>query len=94
MYQPYPSSGQPVEPLRHPAPAPMRTAVKLMYAGATVSTLSLIIALPVLGDIKSYHQRWNGRSLTAAPLSHVRPWRPWVDGPNRSSWSIPDRSIL
>jgi hypothetical protein len=93
MYQPYPSSGQPVEPLRPPAPAPVRTAVKLMHAGAAVGTLSLIIALPVLGDIKSYHQRWNGPSLTAAQLSRVRPWRPRVDRPTRSSWSIADRSI-
>ena len=31
MYQPYPSGGQPE---RLPAPAPVRTAVKLMYAGA------------------------------------------------------------
>jgi hypothetical protein len=28
MYQPYPSSGQPAEPLRPPAPAPVLTAVK------------------------------------------------------------------
>ena len=75
MYEPYPSSGQPFEPLR--PPAPVRTAVKLMYAGAAVSTLSLIIALPVLRDIKSYHQRWNAHSLTAVRLSHVRPSRPW-----------------
>jgi hypothetical protein len=32
MYQPYPSSGQPAGPLRPPAPAPVLTAVKLMYA--------------------------------------------------------------
>ena len=91
MYQPYPSSGQPVKPLR--PPAPVRTAVKLMSAGAAVGTLSLVIALPVLGDIKSYHQRRDGHSLTAAQLIHVCPWRPWVDRPTRSSWSIADRSI-
>jgi hypothetical protein len=93
MYQPYPSSGQPVEPLRPPAPAPVRTAVKVMYAGAAVSTVPLIIALPSIGDINTYHLRWNGPSLTAAQLIHVRPWRPWVDGPTRSSWSMPVRSI-
>jgi hypothetical protein len=43
MYQPYPSSGQPAGPLRPPAPAPVLTAVKLMYAGAAVSTVKLII---------------------------------------------------
>jgi hypothetical protein len=61
-----PSSGQPVESLRPPAPAPVRTAVKLMYAGATVSAVPLIIALASIGDIKTYHGRWNGHSLTAA----------------------------
>jgi len=43
MYQPHSSSGQPAEPLRPPAPAPVRTAVKLMYAGAAVSAVQLII---------------------------------------------------
>jgi hypothetical protein len=75
MYQPYPSSGQPAEPLRPPAPAPVRTAVKLMYAGAAVSTVSLIISLASIGDIKSYHLRWNDHSLTAAQLSQ---WRPLI----------------
>jgi hypothetical protein len=45
MNQPYPFSGQPVEPLRPSAPAPVLAAVKLMYAGAAVTTLSLIIAI-------------------------------------------------
>ena len=50
MYQPYLSSVQPVEPLRPPAPAPVLTAVKLMYAGAAVSTVPLIIALAFVGN--------------------------------------------
>jgi hypothetical protein len=45
VYQPYPSSGQSAEPQRPPAPAPVRTAVKLMYAGAAVWTVVLISAL-------------------------------------------------
>jgi hypothetical protein len=48
MYQPYPSSGQPVGPLRPPAPAPALTAVKLMYAGAAVSAVNLIIGLALI----------------------------------------------
>jgi hypothetical protein len=75
MYQPYLSGGQQVEPLRPPAPAPVRTAVKLMYAGAAVSTVALIISLASIGDIKSYHLRWNDHSLTAAQLSQ---WRPLI----------------
>src|SRR5579863_6351538 len=47
MYQPYPSSRQPAEPPRPPAPAPVLTAVKLMYAGAAASTVTLIIAVTV-----------------------------------------------
>ncbi len=73
MYQPYPPSGQPAEPLRPPAPAPVRTAVKLMYAGAAVSAVPLIITLAFIGDINAYHLRYLGHSLTAAQLSHLRP---------------------
>ena len=53
MYQPYPSGGQPVEPLRPAAPPPVLTAVKLMYAGAAVSTVSLIISLTDIGGSKA-----------------------------------------
>jgi hypothetical protein len=53
MYQPYPSGGQPVEPLRPAAPPPVLTAVKLMYAGAAVSTVSLIISLADIGGSKA-----------------------------------------
>jgi hypothetical protein len=70
MYQPYSSSGQPERP---PAPAPARTAVKLMYAGAAVSLVPLLVALPSIGDIKSYHVRWDGHTETAAQLSQLRP---------------------
>jgi hypothetical protein len=74
MYQPYPSSGQPAEPLRPPAPAPVLTAVKLMYAGAAASTVTLIIVLALIGSDKAGgHLRWNGHTLTAAQLSHLRP---------------------
>jgi hypothetical protein len=64
MYQ---SSNRPAEPLRPPAPASVLTAVKLMYGGAAVSTVPLIIALVFLiGDIKAIHERYLGHSLTAA----------------------------
>jgi hypothetical protein len=68
MYQPYPSSGQPAGPLRPPAPAPVLTAVKLMYAGAAVSAVYLIILLAILiGDTKAVHATWNGHPLATAP---------------------------
>jgi hypothetical protein len=75
MYQSYPSGGQPAEPSRPAAPAPVRTAVKLMYAGAALSAVPLIIALAHAGDINAYHLRWNGHSLTAAQISQ---WRPLI----------------
>ena len=75
MYQSCPTAGQSARPLRPPAPAPARTAVKLMYAGAALATAPLIIALADAGDINAYHLRWNGHSFTAAQISQ---WRPLV----------------
>jgi hypothetical protein len=77
MYQPCPSSGPVTGPLRPPAPTAVRAAVKLMYAGAAVSLVPLIVALatPIAGDINAYHLRWGGHSLTAAQISH---WRPLI----------------
>ncbi len=53
MVQRYPSSGQSVELERPPAPPPVVTAVKLMYVGAAVSTVSLILTLVDIGGLKS-----------------------------------------
>jgi CDP-diglyceride synthetase len=71
MYQPYLVGGQSAEPLRPPAPAPVLTAVKLMYAGAAVSAVNLIISLAVIGGLKAYHGRFLGHSLTAAQVSQL-----------------------
>ncbi len=70
MYQPYPSSGPPAEPSRPPAPAPVLTAVKLMYAGAAVSTVEQIIGLAlIVFDIKAAARgRFLGHSLTAPQM--------------------------
>jgi hypothetical protein len=74
MYQPYPSSDQPAERQRPAAPAPVLTAVKLMYVGAAVNTVTLIIVLALIGSNKAgTHLRWNGHTLTAAQLSHLKP---------------------
>jgi len=53
MYQPYPSGGHTVEPERRAAPATVVNAVKLMYAGAAVSTVSLIVSLVSIGGTKA-----------------------------------------
>ena len=44
-YQPYPSSGKLAEPERGEAPPSVLKAVKLMYVGAAVSTVSLIVSV-------------------------------------------------
>jgi hypothetical protein len=51
-YQPYPSSGKPVEPERPPAPPSVLNAVKLMYVGAAISVISLVISLASIGGTK------------------------------------------
>ena len=53
MYQPYPSTGKPVEPERPAPPPSVLNAVKLMYAGAAVSTVSLIVSLVDISGTKA-----------------------------------------
>src|ERR1035438_2635449 len=54
MYQPYPSGGQVPEPPQRPGPpASVLSAVKLMYAGASLSAISLIATLATIGSLKS-----------------------------------------
>ena len=53
MYQPYPGGGQMPEPVRPEPPDSVQTAVKLMYAGAVVSALSLIVGLVTIGSLKT-----------------------------------------
>ena len=46
MYQPYPQGGDmPPDPTRHDPPRPVRTAVMLMYVGAALSAVSLIVTV-------------------------------------------------
>jgi hypothetical protein len=52
MVQRYPSSGKSLEPQRPAAPGSVLKAVRLMYAGAAISTVSLVISLADVGAIK------------------------------------------
>ena len=70
MYQPYPSSGKPVEPERPTAPPTVQNAVKLMYAGAAVSTVSLIVSLVDIGGTKSAIRKARP-SLTVAQINQL-----------------------
>jgi len=74
MYKPipYPSSGGPVEPEpdRGPAPQSVLSAVKLMYTGAAVSTVSLIISLASIGGTKDAIRKARP-SLTATQVNQL-----------------------
>jgi hypothetical protein len=76
MYQSYPSSGQPAGPLRPAAPAPVRTAVKLMYAGAAISAAGLIIGLAlIIVDIQvAARGQFLGHSVAAQKPLIVTVW--------------------
>jgi len=53
-YQPYPTSGQTPEPQQRPtAPSSVQTAVKLMYAGAALSLIELVVSLVTISSLKS-----------------------------------------
>ncbi len=53
MYQPYPTSGGMPEPQRPAAPNSVQTAVKLMYAGAALSFIELVVSLATVSRLKS-----------------------------------------
>ena len=53
MYQPYPSAGQAPEPTRPAPPPSVVMAVRLMYAGAVVSAVSLVVGLATVGSLRT-----------------------------------------
>ena len=70
MYQPYPSSGKTVEPERPAAPPSVLRAVKLMYIGAAVSTVSLVISLVSISGTKEAIRKARP-SLSAAQVNQL-----------------------
>jgi hypothetical protein len=70
MYQPYPSSGKPVEPEQPSAPPAVLNAVKLMYIGAAVSTVSLVISLVNISGTKAAIRKARP-TLTAAQVNQL-----------------------
>lgn len=73
--QPNPSRVEPVEPLRPPAPAAVRDAVKLMYGGAVGTAVQLIITLAFVGDTRDYNLTVLRHHLTTAQITQ---WRPLI----------------
>ena len=71
MYQPYPSAGQAPEPMRPGPPPSVVMAVRLMYAGAVVSAVSLVVGLATIGGLRdSLHK--NEPKLTPAQLHDLQ----------------------
>ena len=52
MYQPYPGGAQLPETQRPPAPASVRSAVKVMYAGAVASLIGIVVDRTTLSATK------------------------------------------
>ena len=67
MYQPYPSAGQAPEPARSEPPPSVVQAVRLMYAGAVVSAVSLVVGLATTGSLRTALHKSNP-SLTPSQL--------------------------
>ena len=71
MVQPYPSAGQMPEPVRPGPPPSVVMAVRLMYVGAVVSALSLIVGLATVGSLRaSLHK--SQPSLTPTQLHNLQ----------------------
>jgi hypothetical protein len=76
MYEPYPSStGEPAGPQRPSAPDSVQTAVKLMYAGAALSLVELIVGLITIGSVRSAIRKafphYTASQLHAAEVTSV-----------------------
>jgi hypothetical protein len=69
--QPYPSGGQPVQAPRPPAPAPVLSAVKLLYGGALGTAVQLILGLGYAGNVGALHMKVAGHQVTL--LVHHQP---------------------
>jgi hypothetical protein len=71
MVQPYPSAGQMPEPVRPGPPPSVVRAVQLMYAGAVVSAISLIVGLATVSSLRSSLHK-SDPTLTAAQLHNLQ----------------------
>ena len=71
MVQPYPSAGQMPEPVRPGPPPSVVMAVRMMYAGAVVSAVSLIVGLATIGSLRNSLHKANP-TLTATQLHDLQ----------------------
>jgi hypothetical protein len=70
MYQPYPSAGQAPEPAGREPPPSVVMAVRLMYAGAVVSAVSLVVGLATVGSLRTALRK-SEPTLTPAQLHNL-----------------------
>ena len=77
MYQPYPTPGPAQEPEQIQPPRSVLNAVKLMYAGAALEVLAVIIAVVTIGSLKSAilarHPAYTAASLHTAEVARTVP---------------------
>jgi hypothetical protein len=71
MYQPYPSAGQGPGPVRPGPPPSVVMAVRMMYAGAVVSAVSLVVGLATVGSLRTALHK-SDPSLTPAQLHNLQ----------------------
>ena len=71
MYQPYPSAGQAPEPARTEPPPSVVMAVRLMYVGAAVSAVSLVVGLATVGSLRTALHK-SDPSLTPTQLHNLQ----------------------
>jgi len=77
MYEPYPTSGPAQKPERIQPPNSVVNAVRLMYAGAALEVLAVIIALVTIGSLKSAilarHPAYTAAQLHTAEAARTVP---------------------
>lgn len=77
MYQPYPTSGPAQEPEQIRPPRSVLNAVKLMYSGAALEVLAVIIAAVTIGSLKSAilgrHPAYTAAQLHSAEVARTVP---------------------
>jgi hypothetical protein len=77
MYQPYPTPGPAQEPEQIRPPRSVLNAVKLMYAGAALEVIAVIIAVVTIGTLKSAilarHPAYTAAQLHSAEVARTVP---------------------
>ena len=75
MYESYPSVPPEAEPARAEPPASVRNAVRLMYAGAALSAIVVIVSLLTIGSLKanilSHYPHYTAAQVHTAEVAGV-----------------------